>query len=158
MESFIQKKLPLFYFVLSTNYAVVYEKPDSRLASDTTEDVAKGVVALERPSIAEYPTNVFPEYAERSLRSLLWELSSVVPDTEKQAITKAYEFSRKLQLLYIFAKKRQVKDDTPGGLVGASLTAIKEKINQAVSRLTYGEVRDALNLERWGKPFGETKQ
>jgi hypothetical protein len=79
----------LFYFVLSTNYGVVYAKPDSRIVSETIQDVVKGVIALERPSVAEYPTNVFPEYAERSLRSLLWELSSIVSDSEKQAVTRA---------------------------------------------------------------------
>ena len=44
------------------------------------------VTALERPSAADYPVNVFPEYLNRSLRSLLWELIEVVPDQDKNDI------------------------------------------------------------------------
>jgi hypothetical protein len=33
-----------------------------------------------------------------------------------------------------------------------------DEAHRVTSELTYGEVREALSLERWGKPFGKTEQ
>gem|GEM_PF-6478252 len=43
--------------------------------------------------------NIYPEFKERTLRSLLWELIGVVPDDEKPVVFGAYESLSKLDSL-----------------------------------------------------------
>jgi hypothetical protein len=58
----------------------------------------KALLSLEKPSEAEYPVNVFPEYANRSFRSLLWELTRVVPENEKKGLDTADSAATKLSM------------------------------------------------------------
>jgi hypothetical protein len=55
---------------------------------------------LENPSSAD-TVNVFPEFVNRNLQSLLWELLQVIPESEKGDITPAYKQSQNLSTLFL---------------------------------------------------------
>jgi hypothetical protein len=109
--------------------------------------LAKVLVALERPSAMEYPVNVFPEYANRNFRSLLWELMGVVPDEEKGSLQPAYERAAQLQQIYLktrYAERRSPKQRIIHAFQARALSE---------SAITTGEVLLTFNLPRWGSVF-----
>ncbi|HEX8163988.1 MAG TPA: hypothetical protein VF538_19110 [Pyrinomonadaceae bacterium] len=118
-----------------------YFATQSMRPNETTV-INKIVVGLEKPSAIDYPINVFPEYANRSLRSLLWELLQVVPDNEAGEIRLAYDKSKILYSIYLadFQRASQAK-------TGQSNRGLLEIIKNLLS------IRQAFDLERWGKPF-----
>lgn len=106
-------------------------------------DNFKALMAVDNPSVANYPINVFPEYANRSLQSLLWELLQVVSDDSKGDVAKAYEASKKFTGYYT---------SNPGGNSKAGSNKAVEGILKS-----YAEADLApLNLERWGSPLEDT--
>lgn len=94
----------------------------------------ESLLILDKPLETKYPVNVFPEYAHRSLQSLLWELLRVVPDESKGEVNRAYEVSK------IFPKSFV----TDQGIEKAAFLKVKAIISF-----------EDLNLARWGKPFDD---
>jgi len=58
------------------------------------------LLSLEKPSLESYPINVFPEYEKRNMRSLLWELHTLVPQMEKVEIESALNAAFHLRNMY----------------------------------------------------------
>ncbi len=115
-------------------------------------DLSKLVIVLERPTASDYPSNVFPEYGNRNLRSLLWELMQVVPQLERESIQPAYQKSLALQSIYLnnlYGSKRP----SDGGLLHASQAAALAQNVYAVK-----DFYSTFNLSRWGSVFTEQLQ
>ncbi len=112
-------------------------------------DTCKLVVTLERPSAVDYPVNVFPEYLNRSLRSLLWELIQVVPEHEKEDIRRAYQKSLQLQVIYLKDLYGNRRPPTGGMINAFQARALSD------SAIATREFYSVFNLERWGSAFEE---
>ena len=122
----------------------------SRLVYAHTLTFQKGTVpdpigdtinVLEKPSEGKYPVNVFPEFANRSLSSLLWELHQTLPDDvpDKKDVWRAYERSRFVTA--VFMKK---------------VNNIHDPLFDDIQ--TFHEVlKFDFNLKRWSEPFREAK-
>ena len=94
--------------------------------------------------------NVFPEYQNRSLRSLLWELVQVAPDQEKEEIRRAYRQSLQLQYIYsqgLYGSKQL--PNQPRAPLAHTLHAIADSV------VATKEFVSVFNLKRWGSPFEE---
>jgi hypothetical protein len=111
-------------------------------------DMSKLVIALDRPSAVDYPVNVFPEYLNRNLRSLLWELMQVVPDDATENIKRAYQKSLSLQEIYL--KGPEANKHAPNEPISVSEIRASRK-NYLATREFYC----AFNLKQWGNPFEE---
>lgn len=98
---------------------------------------------LEQPSgiIEGLPNTVFPEFSRRSFRSLLWELYTVVPSTEKAKIIAAL---RKAQVL----AERAPQASTFIGALNAEKQPIPSADIQAVKAIMQRE----FNIRRWALP------
>ena len=110
-------------------------------------NLSKMITALDRPSAVDYPVNVFPVYSNRNLRSLLWELLRVVPESERASIQLAYDKSLHLQSIYL--ESEYSKNKYPGQ---GMMTAYQARALLASNRA----IRDfysSANLKRWGNPF-----
>jgi hypothetical protein len=121
--------------------------------SKTTDIVPAAVAALERPSAVDYPVSVFPEYKDRNLRSLLWELVQVAPKKEKEEIRGVYRRSLELQVLYMenFNANRAFGTAiTNKDIVPASQAAALAHSYVGIRNFCCG-----ANLKRWGSPFEE---
>lgn len=107
---------------------------------------------------------VFPEYENRSLRALLWELSNAVPKSEKAEIEKALNVSRAFLIL-------SFHEMTGGKLVEYYLFPDKLPLQELSKRLQSPKDLDeigcfldllylikTLNLERWGSQFGNNNK
>lgn len=104
----------------------------------------KALKALDRPSASEYPAGVFPDYANRSLRSLLWELLQIVPDSEKSEITTAFNRSKLLYQVYV-AHNPTAKSLAQGTTNGAD--------SRPQTSLDLFAIQLEFDLERWGRPL-----
>jgi hypothetical protein len=104
---------------------------------------------MEKPSEGRYVVNVYPEFAGRSLRSLLLDLLQVLPETtpeerdEKQRVSVAYDRARLLPTLYVLATK-----DEKLATAGSSDEAPALIRNNLKTLMTM-----FFDLNRWGKPF-----
>jgi hypothetical protein len=122
----------------------------SRLAYAHTLTFQKGVVpdavgdtliVLEKPSEGKYPVSVFPDFANRSLRALLWELHQILPDDapDKQDVERAFVRSR-----FITAAYMKKVNNMPDPLFDDV-------------QLLHEVLRADFNLTRWSEPFREAR-
>jgi len=123
--------------------------PDNTVIWDLTDKkntdmLKKTLIELENPTLGEYKLTVFPEYANRSLRSLLFELKEVVPDEQKAELDNAYKKS--VVLLELYLGEIQQRHDVRLNFKGAV-----EIYDHQTEFL--GELSQALNLKRWNHPF-----
>lgn len=113
-----------------------------------------GFLALERPTEAKYPVNVFPEFSNRTLRSLLWELSRSVPEYEKFQIDDALTEAKKLSAIYMKQQPDNKFQVENWKKYKAQMAAQgKEEMGFALSYSSSPLDLKALNLERWGSPL-----
>lgn len=131
--------------VSSDNDVLVYLVSEANV-----EAIARSLSELENPSLGEYKISVFPEYANRSLRSLLFELKEIVPNVEREEIDNAYNKSLVLLELYLRTHDSAIKNfqTSPRAMLGIL----------APRRGDLGEVAFALNLKRWNQPFTWSKE
>ena len=107
------------------------------------------VRAIEQPSlVTAFSVNAFPEYSNRTLGSLLWELVQVLPDREKQDIRQAYKESLQLEVV---AMKNGYSTDLPSG----QPISVDQVRSLRESYLGIRRFCCVSNLERWGKPFAD---
>ena len=64
-------------------------------------EVEEALLILEDPRKSDFPAGVFPEYYDRSLYALLWELHSLVPQEEKGELKKVLESARDFKKVYL---------------------------------------------------------
>ena len=112
-------------------------------------DLSTLVAPLEQPSAVAFPVNVFPEYSNRSLRSLLWELMQVVSEDEKKDLTPSYKESLQLQVIYLNSSYAQKRTPNQGMISAPQARALTE------SFLGIRNVCCVFNRQRWGSPFDE---
>jgi hypothetical protein len=113
-----------------------------------------GFLALEKPLEAKYPVNVFPEYSNRTLQSLLWDLSRAVPEAEKWEIEKALNESRKISSIYmklhpdreVFVQNWKKYKERMASEGKQALGLIRSYVSDPLDL-------KALNLDRWGRPL-----
>lgn len=131
------------------------------------EQLVNALMALELPSLSEYPVGVFPEYANRNFQSLLWELLQNVPDSDKTSLQTALEQSKTLPSIYLFeARRKRVFPGTPGKSPSVGTTQSQEwaekwewarlLFRRVENESTTGNARKLLapfNLDRWGHPL-----
>jgi hypothetical protein len=127
------------------------------------QKLIKILFILEKPSAIEYPVNVFPEYAERSFQSLLWELKQVVPEEKNKELKVAYEKSKELTSIYIMQTSRTTS--TPKVASRQSRNSKRHPADKSLHddneaalkqdwvRLMTASELSSFNLERWGKPL-----
>jgi hypothetical protein len=141
--------------LMQTMWEQVYteRKKENGKSTDLPFEPSELVMALERPSTVDYPVNVFPEYQNRSLRSLLWELVRVVPDQEKEDVRRAYRQSLELQRIYL--QDLYVRNKLPNQPTVGIVSQI-----DAARRIGFAtrQFVSVFNLERWGSPFKERVQ
>jgi hypothetical protein len=113
-------------------------------------NLSKLSIALERPSTLDYPINIFPEYINRNLRSLLWELMQVTSKPERESIRPAYEESLILQMIYLKSLYGEKRDS--GYITATQARALSE------SSIAEMQFYSTFNLQRWGSPFNELLQ
>lgn len=113
----------------------------------------KPILALDNPSTAEYPINVFPEFEKRNLQSLLWELIQVVPDNERPHIEKAYEQAKTFSSLSLLERriKAMVDSEAKPSMFELSGITVEDTMNKSERYANF-------NLERWGKPLDPIRQ
>lgn len=121
------------------------EKPKYVLDGPLSEE---GIMSLDDPNATGYKVNVYPEYANRNLRSLLLELMEVVPPQEKNEIDLAYKRSVESQYIFLSALKRirELKKAGKPGYVNTDKSFGHFRING----LKY--FCKSFNLKRWGEP------
>jgi hypothetical protein len=119
---------------------------EMRWTKESDEGNSQLVIELERPSDKDYPVNVFPEYSNRSFRSLLWELIQALPEREREDIRRAYQKSLQLQFAYLKAIYYE-NGYLPGHTLSSGFRAVADSTNALL------EVCSVCNLQRWGKPF-----
>lgn len=114
---------------------------------------ANAIFVLEKPSSVDYPVSVFPEFANRNLQSLLWELLQVVPENEKQDVDLAYKQARRLSSMFLSETSLIAFNSN---LPDFRSPLVKKFHSDAINNL-FGEHQreqlQAFNLERWGKPL-----
>jgi hypothetical protein len=112
--------------------------------------LGKAIAALDRPSESNYLVTVFPEYANRSLRSLLWELLQIVPANEKDEITKAFNQSKYLYEIYLKHYPTVKGSRQDSGVDGS------QNVDAGIeTSLDIFAIQMDFNLERWGKPLNK---
>lgn len=119
-------------------YGVLYED------GIVPDPINEALIALEKPAVGNYPVSIFPEYAGRSLHSLLWELLQILPEDtkedERQKIKRAYQISQQFPLYYVIKTQN-----------ASSKNMLPNRSN------LYALFADDFNLERWGSPFRQVK-
>lgn len=114
----------------------------TRLGEVSTKSFLLALASLEQPSTETYSVSVFPEYSQRTLRSLLWELLQVLPETsqaekdEKQRVRVAYDRAKLFPTIYALAQRNRTTKVDPAAR--ANLNSVKIKF---------------FNLDRWENPF-----
>ena len=78
----------------------------SRLSFFAEQILAKvnlkdALLVLEDPEKSDLPAGVFPEFSDRSLRALLWELQSLVPPNEEEEISNAIKETKSFNKIYL---------------------------------------------------------
>lgn len=94
-------------------------------------NLAEAMLSLEVPEIQKFPIHIFPEYKQRNLRSLVWELHMRVPMDEKSQLAIALEALFDLRRIY---EKQLLLEEKP------------IKLEQLV-----GQTRKMLGVERKDK-------
>lgn len=108
---------------------------------------------LEKPLSADYPVNVFPEFANRNLQSLLWELLQVIPEDEKKDIDATYKQAQNLSSLFL--NEHSLKKLNPS-LANSKSKIVEDFYSDAITTMSSEHQKkrlQAFNLERWGKPL-----
>ena len=134
-------------------FSALYQVGTREGAPQGHDTKLKALLSLEKPSQTEYPINVFPEYANRSFRSLLWELVQVVPESERKGVDTADGAATKLSSSYLTWKE----SPPPTGSAETKFDQLRQIIDLYVSTgnevLLKAEIMEPLNLDRWGRPF-----
>lgn len=126
-------------FAAATNHAFKVSDRSSRLR--------KALAALDRPSESENPVSVFPEYANRSLRSLLWELLQLVPESEKKNIKSAFDRSKSMFEIYL-------THDPTANLSNLDVRRVQVPTPENLeTSLDVFSIQLDFDLERWGRPL-----
>jgi hypothetical protein len=105
------------------------------------DKIPLAIKILEKPSAAEYPINVYPEFINRSFRSLLIELNDLVGRAEQIELTKAINSASFLMYLHV-----QYEDEYKEELDLETKYELKEKLFRLLD--------ESYNIDRWGRPFG----
>lgn len=111
------------------------------------------IFILEKPSSVDYPVSVFPEFANRNLQSLLWELLQVVPESEKKEVDLAYKQAQQLSSMFLSENSLIAFNSN---LPDFRSSLVKKFHSDAINNLFGEHQREQLqvfNLERWGKPL-----
>lgn len=129
----------------------VFENPKWKRLSEESPVYGRlsedGIMSLDDPNAIDYKVNVYPEYANRNLRSLLLELEDVVPPEQKNEITLAYKQSIKAQAQFLS--------------VIEAIRVLKKKGKPGYHTVTSTELKEfceAFNLKRWGEPVPITNE
>jgi hypothetical protein len=112
---------------------------------------ANALFILEKPASIDYPVNVFPEFMNRNLQSLLWELLQVVPEGEKKDVEPAYKQARELSSMFL---SESILKSASFRLPESQL--LKDFHANAINAIVGEHQRMRLqvfNLERWGNPL-----
>jgi hypothetical protein len=115
-------------------------------SEDDVERIKKSLIELENPSVGEHKLIVFPEYANRNLRSLLFELKEVIPDEQKSEVENAYNKSLVVTEFYLSETGRN-QDAHSKNRPESTFALTPERSRYLV------EMSVALNLKRWNEPF-----
>jgi hypothetical protein len=121
---------------------------------DNTYDIGarlseEGIKSLDDPDAPGYKIYVYPEYANRSLRSLLLELKEVVPQQDRSEIDLVYNQSVKLQPIFI-AALRMISELKKSGKPTYIEVGKSHDFYDELSPLR--EFCKSSNLKRWGEP------
>lgn len=108
----------------------------------------KALIILDRPLEADHPVNLFPEYGNRSLQSLLWELLQLVSFGDKEEIQMAYRSAKDLPLLYFAWSRAQSKLPSSKNFHRLKNSAVVFSSEDGLSINV-----NWFNLDRWGKPL-----
>jgi hypothetical protein len=118
--------------------------------------VAKALLILDKPSEADYPVNVMPEYASRSLQSLLLELLQLSPENERAELQEAYQAAKTLPSIYSY--DAEIIKSLDAGEAKSKNSPMSEDFHLLVAKFRHNILHlRHLNLERWGNPFGPEK-
>lgn len=111
----------------------------------------KALFILDKPLEASYPVNVFPEYGNRSMQSLLWEMLQVIPQKEKPELVEAYNSAKELSNIWALSqdeeKLSKLVPNLPKDMKVLNLTYHRDD-----ERGTEFDLR-RFNLDRWGYPL-----
>lgn len=64
-------------------------------------EVEDALLVIENPKKSSFPVGVFPEFYDRSLHALLWDLHSLVPVEEKDEIKTALNSAKDFKAVYL---------------------------------------------------------
>ena len=128
-------------------FNAVFSKNRSEL-----KESSRAFFALDKPLETAYPVNVFPEYGNRSMQSLLWEMLQIVPENEKSEIERAYKSAKEIPTIWVMSQnpdevRKLFGNDPPRGFVIRMLTYLKNQEREGEFDLK------SFNLERWGRPL-----
>lgn len=118
---------------------------DARLSEE-------GIRSLNDTNATDYKTNVYPEYANRNLRSLLLDLKEVVPGEDQAAIDDAHKAllnSQQIFLRTLSIIKERKKSGKPS-YVSVDESFGKEEAIKLKKLCVFFNQR-----KRWGKPVPE---
>ncbi len=99
------------------------------------------LLILDKPTKYDYSSGVYPEYAERSIRSLIVELSTLVSNNEREELEIPLRATYELAEVYLIYNREYRKKPTI-----ELKYLILDKLNKAVIL--------GFNLERWTRPIG----
>ena len=108
--------------------------------------------------------NVFSDYATRSLRSLMWELSVLLPDKERAEIKEAYDSLQMLLQLDAIDAEAPENNRRAKAIPNERNLDIAEEDKDLIRRMLSGQLEtgrnmlaislpERLNKNRWGCPF-----
>lgn len=117
-----------------------FEEPSEKTGHDVIPLSEDAIMSLDNPNASNYKSGE-PEYANRSLRSLLEELKAVVPPQEKNEISLALDRFIEMQPKFIRMVKGIRKLKTKGN---------PSKANMDIE--TFNKFCESINLKRWAAP------
>jgi len=136
------------------------------LKADNSLALTKAIRSLDSPTQTLYGVNVFPEYAARNLRSLIWELRSVVPENERAELDKAYSAAVNFGVQVLLSSEVLQKEDLRTYIPRDKLLeragagdpdAIRQmklsQISNMGSTFLETSIPESMDLKRWGEPF-----
>lgn len=97
-------------------------------------------LTLEVPKQSVFPSGIFREYRDRSFRSLLYELHSLVTSDEKTQIKEAISSTKHWYSDFKLLQSQESKDSY-------------SVINSFNISFVYSGTLESLNLTRWDSPF-----
>ena len=140
--------------IKSRLYFVARQIDPKRIEDSNVSDV---LLSLEKPSLESYPINVFPEYEKRNMRSLLWELHTLVPQMEKVEIESALNATFHLRNIYeIYLELNEKITPSSLDLKGSTkLFSLLDYVKELfVMNLGTVPVHfKPFDLDRWDRPF-----